>query len=144
VTAGTGINLRLCIVGKIVRSNAIGADDQVDLGGVEAGEFHREAEIEQFRQLAAQHRPIPAGQFGQAVIGDHIGAPLRLTEAADPQGRHFRQAQPPCRCQPGMPGQDPSGFIDQDRHREAELPHRLRQLVDLFIRVRPRIARVRA
>ena len=52
-------------------------DQEIDLGHVETGGLQAEIEIEfgQLAQLLAEQAVVPAGDLGQAVVGDHEGAP---------------------------------------------------------------------
>ena len=55
-------------------------EDDVDLGGLEAGQFDLEIEIDQRLQLDRKDLPIPARLLGQAVVGQNIGAFFGVAE----------------------------------------------------------------
>ena len=71
------------------------AQDQIDLAGLKAGEFRREANLRQHHgevaKLERQRRPIPAGALGQLVVGEHECALLGGRHVRNADGRHLLQ-----------------------------------------------------
>ena len=68
-------------------------DQEIDLAGGKAGEFHLEIDLDQLRGNALQQIEVPDRPFGQAVVGDHDRALLVLGEAADRQRRDLGHAE---------------------------------------------------
>ena len=72
-------------IGSIGRSLVAAISEQhVDLAHLEAGELDIEINIESEQlKLFGEDVLVPAGDLGQPVICDHIGADLRLREPFD-------------------------------------------------------------
>ena len=51
-------------------------ENEVDLGGLEAGQLDLEVQVDQGLQLDRQDLPVPAGFLGQPIVGKDIGALL--------------------------------------------------------------------
>ena len=119
-------------------------DQKVDLGRGKAGHRQIEAELEagQLGQLQRQQLAIPAGQLGQPVIGQHIGALLGLAHIGKPDRRHLIHTEQPGGCDSAMAGEDPAGLVDQDGVGEAEGADAVGDLPDLALGMGARIARV--
>ena len=132
----------LVLVPGAVRRRVTVEQEEVDLGGLEAGELDLEAELDELVEGAPEGVAVPAGLLGQAVLGDGEGAALRRAQAGQPQGRHPRQAEPERRLLAGVAGEDAVRLVDQDRDGEAELGDRPGQLVDLLVAVPAGVARV--
>ena len=132
----------LVLVPGAVRRRVTVEQEEVDLGGLEAGELDLEAELDELVEGAPEGVAVPAGLLGQAVLGDGEGAALRRAQAGQPQGRHPRQAEPERRLLAGVAGEDGVRLVDQDRDGEAELGDRPGQLVDLLVAVPAGVARV--
>ena len=62
--------------------SGIGLQQQVDLGGLEAGEGQLEIDLElaDVAQLEGEQLLVPAGKLGQPVVGDGVGPLLRLRQ----------------------------------------------------------------
>ena len=91
-----------------------------------------------------QQRLAPARLQGELVVGDQVRPLLRLAEVLEPDHRHLGEPELARREQPAVAGQDPGVLVDQDRVGPAELDHRGRDLIDLRLAVRARVALVRA
>jgi hypothetical protein len=105
----------------------------------EASEGEVEAEALQVTQLKSQQVVVPAGVQRQLVIGDDVGALLRLAQPGKLDDRHRGHPELPCCKQPAVPGDDAVRAIDEDRIGPAELADRSRDLRHLRIGVRARI-----
>lgn len=89
---------RRCLIGRIGGIFACTViEQQIELGGLEAGDLQLEVEIHfgQGLEFDFQDLAVPAGEFGQAVVSDDIGAPLGRGEMTEHDGRHL--GQPPTR-----------------------------------------------
>ena len=129
----------------LARRLAIGDRQQpLQLRGVEADQVEVEALVPQPSQLFRQQRVVPARLQGELVVCDQVRALLRLGEMLEPDHRHLGEAQLARREQPAVAGQDAGVLVDQDRVGPAELDHRGRDLIDLPLAVRARVALVRA
>ena len=73
------------------------------------------------RRARPQQRLVPAGVQRQLVVGQHVGALLRLAQTRELDHRHAVQPQLPGRQQPAMAGDDAVLAVDQDRVGPAEL-----------------------
>ena len=137
--------LRDLVLGLIARRLAVGERQQpLQLGGVEADQVEVEALVPQPRQLLRQQRVVPAGLQGELVVGDQVRPLLRLAEVLEPDHRHLGEPELARREQPAVAGEDAALLVDQDRVGPAELDHRGRDLIDLRLAVRARVALVRA
>ena len=116
----------------------------LELGGVEADQVEVEALVPQPGQLFRQQRVVPARLQGELVVGDQIRPLLRLAQVLEPDHRHLGQPELARREQPAMAGEDAALLVDQHRVGPAELDHRRRDLIDLRVAVRARVALVRA
>ena len=83
---------------------------------------------------------VPAGEFGEAVVGDAVGAFVRLTEVSQTDGRNHRHAEAAGGFQAPVTGDHLAGRVDQDRADEAEATEAPHDLVDLLVVMGPRIA----
>ncbi len=72
--------------------------------------------------MLAEQPVVPCGDLGQAIVGDHEGARLRLGQMFEVDGRHFRPAELATGQEPPVTGDHLELGIDQDRHIEAENP----------------------
>ena len=121
---------------------ALARQQPLQLALAEADQPEVEAELGKVGQLEPQQRLVPAGVQGQLVVGEHIGALLRLAHVRELDHRHPLQPELPCRQHPAMPGDDAARAIDQHRVRPAELPDAGRDLRHLGVGVGARIARI--
>ena len=120
------------------------ASSRSSSGGVEADQVEVEALVPQPSQLLRQQRVVPAGLQGELVVGDQVRPLLRLAEVLEADHRHLGEPELARREQPAVASQDPGVLVDQDRVGPAELDHRGRDLIDLRLAVRARVALVRA
>ena len=97
------------------------ADDQVDLGGREAGELDAEVELDQRLELGRQDLARPAGLGGELVVGDDVGPALSLAEVREAEARDLGEAEQLCCFDSAVAGDDLALVRDQDRVGEAEL-----------------------
>ena len=109
-------------------------DENIDLGGLEAGKGKIEVEIdrEKFLQLDGEDLPIPAGKLRKAVVGDDIGADLFLRQIRKAEGRHGLHPEEPRCLDPAVSGDDTARSIDQDRIGKSELFDTVGDLPDLL------------
>ena len=95
-----------------------GADDEtIDLSRVETGYLDIEVELDLGERLELDREQllVPAGQFGQAVVGDNVGAKLLFREVAQPDRRNLLQLQQLRRLEASMTGDDPTVVADENR-----------------------------
>jgi hypothetical protein len=133
-------------IGGIVGRRLAGTVGQkIDFCRLEASDLNVELEVEarEMLELDRQDLAIPPGIEGELVVGDDIGPLLGIAEMLDPDGRHHLETQRACRLDAAMAGDDHVRLVDEDRIGKAELANRGRDLMDLFPRVNPRIARIR-
>ena len=129
---------RLVVLGQA--RPAVARQQPLQLARAEADQPEVEAELREIRQLEPQQRLVPAGVQRQLVVGQHVGALLRLAHVRELDHRHPLQTQLPCRQHPAMTGDDAVRAIDQHRVGPAELPDARRDLRHLGIGVGARIA----
>ena len=110
------------------------ADQDVDLGGLEAGEGNIEIEIDrqQFLQLDGQDFPVPAGKFRKAVVGDDIGADLFFRQIRKAEGRHALHLKEPGCLDATVTGDDAARPVHEDRVGKAEGLDAVGNLPDLL------------
>ena len=111
----------------------VGEPDQVEV----------EAEVLEAGDLDAEQIVVPASVEGELVVGDHIGALLRLRPAAR---HHHGNAPDPERLRrehAAVPGDDGRVLIDEHGRRPAPLADRGGDLRHLRVRVSVRVARIR-
>ena len=126
-------------VGRIGSAAPVAVEDQIDLGGLEAGDGQIEIDLklEQLLELERQSVPIPIRQLGQLVVGKADQPQLFLAQVTGRNGGHLGQAETPRRLDPRLPDHDPGPLwiIDNDReqetmrgdvaHQELDLPDRM-------------------
>jgi len=117
--------------------------DDVDFRYLEPGQFDLDVEIDQILELNRQKLLVPPGFLGELVIGQDVGALIRLAQMREPVGRHRGDAEELGGFHTAVTGDDLLVIIDQDRIAEAELRNAVRDLADLLLRMRPGIVRVR-
>ena len=71
-------------------------------------------------ELARKQVLVPAGVLGELVVGQDVGALLRLGERRHPQAGHGLQAEFAGRLDTGVPRQDHVSVVDEHRVREPE------------------------
>ena len=95
-------------------------------------------------QLLRQQRVVPARLQGELVVRDQIGPLLRLAQVLEADHRHLGEPELAGREQPPMTSKDAALLVYQHRVRPPELNHRRRDLIHLRVRMRARVALVRA
>ena len=93
---------------------------------------------------SASSSSLPARLQGELVVRDQVRPLLRLAQVLEPDHRHLGEPELARREQPAVAGEDAGVLVDQDRVGPAELDHRRRDLIDLRLAVRARVALVRA
>jgi len=120
-------------------------DPQVDLPYLKTSYLDAEIEPEQREvlELLRQQLVVPAGNFGQPVVGDHEGACLGRGQVIEAQGRHLGNAELAAGEQSPVPGDHLELGIDQHRHVEAKALDAVGDLPGLLFAVQPRVGGVR-
>ena len=113
-----------------------------DFGIIEPGQGQVVPYIGQFSQLQCQHLFVPAGIQCQPVIGDDQCPLLRDGQMSQLDHRHLIQPELARGGQTPVPGNDAVVAIDQDRVRPAVLDDAGRDLGNLALGMRARIAGV--
>ena len=113
----------------------------VELLGGEAGQTQVEAGAIQLVQLGGEQLVVPPASSASCCrrCGRRAPAPASGAPAGSPAPRQPEGAPPGC----GRARRSPRARVDQHRHGPAELDQRGRDLGDLVVGVRARIARVR-
>ena len=94
--------------------------DNVDLGNLEARQFHFKIEIDQPLQFDGKQLPVPTGFLGELVVCEDVCALLCRREVRQPQRWHGSKSKQLGRFHPPMSGNDLSVIVDQDRTVEAD------------------------
>ena len=117
-------------------------DENINFGGPKAGNGDIEVRLDrQFLQLERQELAIPAGEFGQPVVGNHIRPDLRGRQVAGARRRNVTHAEQLCGLDPAVAvGDDAARAVDQDRIDKAEFLDTGGNLFDLLRRMGARIA----
>ena len=84
-------------------------------------------------QLDREEFAVPAGVFGELVVGKDVGPLLRLTHILDADNRHALNAKQPRGLEPAVAGDNAVLGIDQDRVGPPEGADPIRNLADLFL-----------
>src|SRR6266568_7196896 len=116
--------------------------DDVDFRHLEPGQFDFDIEIDQTLQLNRQNLLVPPGLLGELVVGQDVGALIRLAQMREPVGRHRGDAEELGGFHATVTSDDLLVIIDQNRIAEAELRDAVGDLADLLLRMRPGIVRV--
>ena len=114
----------------------------LDLGILEAGQRQVVSSLGQIGQFQRQHFLVPASIQRQPVVRDHQRALLRDGEVCQFNHRHLSQPQLAGGGQTPVSGNDAVVAIDQDRVCPAVLDDAGRDLGDLALGVRARVAGV--
>ncbi len=109
----------------------------LDLICLEAGKAEVEPEGAEIGHLRRQHRIVPARIEGEPVVGEDVGALLRLAHVPELDHRHHVQLELPCRQEPAVAGHHAIVAVDEDRVGPAELEDRGGDLRDLSVGVGP-------
>jgi len=94
-------------------------------------------------ELEGQQLRIPTGVLGQLVIGQDIGALLRLAHVSKENRRHLLDAEQLRRLNPSMPCQHAVVAIEKDGICEPEPANTIGDLPDLLCRVDTGITGIR-
>jgi hypothetical protein len=91
------------------------SQEQVDLRRLKPGQRDTlgRQKVDQLAELDRQDFAIPTGLFGEFIVGDHIGALLRLGEMAKPDNRHMSQPFQPRGLKTPMAGKNHIGVVDE-------------------------------
>ena len=118
-------------------------EQPIEIGVVEAEQREVDVLVLQSSKLGCQHRLVPAGVLGDAVVGDHQGPALGRRQMREHDHRHVRQSELPGSQHPAVARDDHAVVADQHRIDEAELGDRPRDLRDLIFGVSSGIPRMR-
>ena len=110
----------------------------------EPGQLEVEVEALQRPQLLGQQVLVPARIQGQTIVGDDVGALLRLGQVGEFDHRDGGHPQLAGRQEPPVAGDDAGVAVDQDRVRPAELEQAGGDLGDLLGAVGSRVPLVGA
>ena len=138
---GFDLRHKVCVVIRLH-----GADDEpVDLSRVETGNLDIEVELDRGERLELDREKllVPAGQLGQAVVGNDVGTNLCFGEVAQPDRRNLLQAEQLRRFQTPVARHDPPALVDEYWVRPAKDLDRLSDLPDLLLRMCTGVTRVR-
>jgi transposase len=123
-------------------------EEQIDLGRFEARDRNIELldrqELNEFAKLDRKEFSIPAGLFGDSVVGDHIGTLLGWAEVAEPNDRHLSHTLQARALQSSMSGENHILVVDDQRVQESELPDAGGNLPDLLFGMGPCVFRIGA
>ena len=109
--------------------------ENVDFGEGEAGELDVELNVNEGLELDRQDIAVPAGVLRKLVVGDHIGAALRLGQVRQPERRDALNPEELCCLDPAMAGDDLVLIADEDRVGETEALDASGDLLDLLLGV---------
>ena len=109
--------------------------ENVDFGEGEAGELDVELNVNEGLELDRQDIAIPAGVLRKLVVGDHIGAALRLGQVRQPERQDALNPEELCCLDPAMAGDDLVLIADEDRVGETEALDASGDLLDLLLGV---------
>ena len=114
----------------------------VDLAAREPGQRQVEIDIENGKlgELELEDVEVPPRAKRELVVGKAQRALLRVGQVRQRDRRHRAQPDQLCSEEPPVPGDDPAVAVDQDRIGKPERPDRAGDLLDLLLRVGPRIA----
>jgi hypothetical protein len=127
-------------VGFIQLSIAYLANEYINFGSVEAR--YRDVKIRfdrELLQLQGQQSSVPPGFLRKSVVRDDIGSDLSRGEAVDANSRDIRHPHGDRCFDPGVPGDNPVGAINQNWIDEAEFLDARGDLLDLTRSVRTRV-----
>ena len=114
----------------------------VDIAKVEPGQPDVVPAVHQLAQIQRQHLVVPSGVQRQFVVGDDVGAFLRVAQVPQAQAWHVGPSQLPRGQHAPVAGDDAALAIDQHRIGKAELLDAGRDLSHLSIRMRAAVAGV--
>ena len=141
VTGGPAADLNHGIGGVVIACQRQLADQQVDFRQLEAGQGNVEIDIEigEVLQLKTEQFTVPAGIFGQTIIGDHVSPNFGFAHRRQTHRRNLVEANGFGSFDPAVPGDDPVGVIDQHGVGKAKATDRAGDLADLLLRMGPGI-----
>ena len=116
-------------------------EHEIDFSKAEPGQLDIELKVDEPLQLDRQNLPVPAGVERQLVVSDDVSAPLSVREMRQFDCRHGLPAQRAGGLHPAMAGNDLAVLGDQHRVGESKPADRRRYLLELLLRMGPRIAR---
>ncbi len=110
----------------------------VDLADLEAGKFDIEAEIDRRKllQFDGEEFAVPAGEFGQAVVGDDVSASFIGGQVVEPDDGNSAEAELLRGGDASVACNDPVVVPNQDRVRESELRDARGDLGNLLVGMR--------
>jgi len=126
-----------------VRRNRQLANKQINFGQIKAGHRYVEFDFElsEILQLKTEQSAIPAGIFGEPIIGNHISANLSLAHGRQSHGRDLIQADGFGGFDAAVASNDAVSVIDQDRVSKTEPPDGIGDLDNLLLGVGTGISR---
>jgi hypothetical protein len=131
-------------LGRTVRGALMSLlENDVDLGGGEAGELDVELDVDEALQLDRQQIPVPAGIERELIVGQYVGTSLRRIEVGEAHGGDAFQAQQPGGLDPAVTRDDLAIPSDQHRVGKTKPANTLGNLPDLLPGMGPGITRIR-
>jgi hypothetical protein len=117
-------------------------DQEINLRGLESDHLEVKAEIElgQVLELESKEVSVPAGVLGELVVGDYVGADLRLGEMLEPKRRNGRHSEELRRAYAPVARDHGIAAVDEDGIGEPERLDRGRDLADLLFGMRSGIS----
>jgi hypothetical protein len=131
----------ICLLVGVIGFHVV-SEQGLDLGILKTRQCKVVPRLRQLDQLQRKHLLVPARIERQPVVCDHQRALLRDAQMRQFDHRHLIQTQLAGSGQTSVPGNDAVVAIDQDRIRPAVLDDAGRDLGDLALGVRARIASV--
>ena len=137
---------RHLIGGRVVAFTGRTFDQEIDLWRSKAGHSQIEVELESgnLGQLQRQQFIVPAGQLGQPIVSEDIGALLRRGHMVETNGRHPIHAEQPGSRDSTMASDHSVSPVDQDGVGETEEPNAVGNLSDLKLAMGARVPRIGA
>ncbi len=120
-------------------------DPQIDFAHGEARGFEIEIELDrgEIAQNLAQELIVPARGLRKPIVGNAEGARLLCGQVLKADNGNVAQAQPPCRMDTAVAGEDFALPIGQDRHIEPKSFDAAGDLLDLPVCMEPRIVGIK-
>ena len=136
VRLGVEAALIVLVSGREIRHLA---NQLLQLGGRKAECLQIDLEVAKLGQFQREHLVIPAGIESDAVVGENVGALLRLAHVRAVDARHTRQPKPSRRLYTSMAGNNAALAVDQDGIAKPELSNAASYLNYLRLAVRSSI-----
>ena len=140
--AGVGNDVFGRVVAFGVRGTGL-VNDEINLSDFETREVDVEFKVEQALQLDREDFFVPPGVKRQLVVGQDVSAPLRLGQMRERDRGNGFHPEELGSLDTAMTSDDIAIIRDEDWVGEAELFNRLRNLLDLRLRMRACIAGIR-